>query len=90
VATGAGASAVATGAGVAGAGAGVAFVRRLVLEVAPGVTIAIDARRVGDGEDARAVARAARPLVEELRRRGLIFDEAGGLVQTLEREEEPR
>src|SRR5262245_41705171 len=52
------------------------FGKRFVLELAPGVTIALDPEREANDADADAVLNAARPLLAELRRRHLISVEA--------------
>jgi len=54
------------------ASASARFAERLVLELAPGVTIVIDPGRPANEADADAAFVAARPLVAELRRRHLI------------------
>ena len=54
------------------------FAERLVLELAPGVTIVIDPGRPANEADADAALIAARPLVAELRRRHLIPAEPEG------------
>jgi DNA-binding transcriptional MerR regulator len=67
------------------------FAPKLVLELARGVTIAIDPDREANDADADAIAIVAAPLVAELRRRRLIPAEAGGpATDPKEREEEPR
>jgi DNA-binding transcriptional MerR regulator len=65
------------------------FSAQVVLEVAPGVTIAIDPGRTVSDADAEAIANAARPLVAELRRRHLI-SETRTAHEAHEEEQEPR
>ncbi len=73
------------------------FSAQVVLEVAPGVTIAIDPGRAVTDADADAIAVAARSLVAELRRRHLISAEAAAAAsepqpsaRNARDEEEPR
>jgi DNA-binding transcriptional MerR regulator len=54
------------------------FAARVVLELAPGVTIVIDPGRPATEADAEAALAAARPLIAELRRRHLIPAEPHG------------
>jgi DNA-binding transcriptional MerR regulator len=73
------------------------FSAQVVLELAPGVTIAIDPGRTVTDADADAIVTAARPLVAELRRRHLISAEASAAAsepqpsaRNARDEEEPR